>query len=148
MHKNPYWLAFLGIVAVATAWYGYGAIRSVQDYVALSAETAAFATNWSYEEVTSDTYQPRVVYHYRVGDGIYSGEALLPHPKSRNPGSAEEMVHSLSEQQWTVWYAPSYPNRSSLQKSLPVQECLSAITLLGVFTYLIWLGYSVGMARH
>ncbi len=147
MHKNPYWLAFLGVVALATAWYGYSAIRSVQDYLALSLQTAAFATNWSYEEVSSDTYQPRVIYHYRADGKVFSGEALLSHPKSRNLASAEEMVQRLAEEQWTVWHDPYHPARSSLQKSLPIQECLSAITLLGVFTYLLWLGYSVGMVR-
>jgi hypothetical protein len=147
MHKNIYWLTFLSIVAIATLWFGMSAIRAVQNYLAMSEKAPLFSGNWSYEEVSTDTYAPHVIYHYRIGDACYRGDLLMRHPLARNPQSAEQMIDSLATQQWDVWYDPSHPHRSSLQKTVPIQECLSALTLLGVFAYLVWLGYSVGMTR-
>lgn len=147
MHKNPAWLTFLAIVAAATVWFCVSAILAVQLYHAQSTQAPVLASNWSYEEVASDTYTPRVRYHFRLGEQIVEGEMQMKHPIARNPAAAEDMVDSLAEQRWWVWYDPSHPKSSTLQKSLPIQECLSALTLMGVFVYLLWLGYSVGLAR-
>lgn len=147
MHKNPYWLAFLAIVAVCTIWYTVSFILAVQHYVSLSAEAPVISSQWSFEEVSADQYLPRAKYQFKIDGEVYAGETLLTQPGTRNPGSAKELIRDLREQQWTAWYDPSHPERSSLQKSLPIKECLSAVTLLGVFAYLMWLGYSIGMRR-
>ncbi len=145
MHKNPAWLAFLAVVGLCTLWYTVTAVLAVQQYLAESATAMATERHWTIEEVDSDFFLPHLSYHYHVGNAVYNGKTTLPRPAARNAEGAQDLIRSLEKEPWTVWYDPSHPERSSLQKSLPIKECLSAATLLGVFVYLVWLGLSIGM---
>lgn len=147
MHKNSIWLAFLAVVSVATLWFSFSALRSIQTYMALSETTPLVNGSWSTRE-TSGLYKPVTHFQYEVVGELFEGQAILTHPIARNTPAAEEMVHYLSRQKWIVWYDPNHPDRYTLEKALPIKECLSAITLLGVFTYLVWLGYSVGLKEQ
>ncbi len=147
MHKNRLWLVFLGIIGICTLWYSVSGILAVQHYRAMSATTPLVDSQWSVEEMPGDVFVPLVGYHYKIGGRIYTGETLLYDEGSRNPSATEDNIQSLRKLSWVAFYDPRQPQRSTLQKSFPIKECLSAVVLLGVFTYLVWLGYSIGAGR-
>lgn len=86
---------------------------------------------------------PVIHFSYETEESIRRGCTVLTHPIAHNEAAAKEMVEELSQKKWIVWYDPDHPERATLQNSFPLKESLSALTLLGVFLYLAWLGYSM-----
>jgi hypothetical protein len=147
MHRNTIWLGLLAVISLCTLWYSATALMALQKYTALSAETRTVDSHWSYIE-NSGSFFPFVMYVYEVGDKRFQHSQTLRYPMVRNESAAQEMVRELSSKRHTIWYDPQRPSLSVAEKNLPIKECLSALTLLGIFGYFIWLGYSVGFKEQ
>ena len=87
---------------------------------------------------------PRVTYlaHYTyTANGLtHNGETEFYNQVYRNKWVAEDDLAAYPQKTWKVWYDPSHPERSTLQKNLPVKESLSTLLLLTILGYLIALG--------
>lgn len=143
MHKNRLWLIFLSIVAAVTLWYAAVAFYKVHQYCSLTQVTSARTEQWSVKEIGRDEFAPYVHYSFMVNSVRYFGESLVFAPYFRNAWAVEEEIPKLAEKEWLVWYNPSNPYYSTLQKKFPVKECIFAGVLFTLLLYFVGLGYYV-----
>jgi len=148
MHKNSYWLAFLVVVGLCTLYFCIRAYSAVHNYVGLSERAIARDVEWEVEEGRRGQLIPLGRYQIVVQGEKYEGESLLSSKKFLGRSAVDTVLDGLKEKRHLVWYNPRDPRRSALQKSFPFKECLSAVTLLGVFFYLVYIGYKVGSAQR
>lgn len=147
MHGNRYWIALLLVVGFCTVYFGYKSLQSLETYGTLSARTLTSTTEWAIQEGRRGKLIPYVRYTFSVAGKRYQGQSAMPQYKFLGRSASDTVLKELSGKRHLVWYNPSHPHSNTLQKSLPLKECLSAITLLGVFVYLMYIGYSVGQDR-
>jgi hypothetical protein len=144
MHRNPIWLLLIGVVLVITLFYAGRSAVSVSNYYAHSGATTSETVLWEAIEVNSDKYVVEGSYSFVVDGQQISGKTRLDRPVFRNRWAAEDHIQQLGpEGPWRVWYVPSDPNRSSLQKRFPTKECVSTAALSAILIYFLGLGYYV-----
>lgn len=144
MHKNLLWLTFLGSIIVVTLWFCGIAALELYKYSMLKNQAPVKTIFWTVKTIDEDLYHPHAEYSYLVKEKEYKTEETVKNLYYRNKSAAEEGVENLNQKQWEVWYDPKYPSYSSLDKSFPLKETLSAGVLIGVTLYFLGLGYYVG----
>ena len=132
-------LVLLAAVAIAVAIYGTIALTRLQHYHQLDSTIPPTQISWQIKRVKSDRYHLEASYRYRVAGKEYRGN-FKDKTRIRNRYAAEEMLRGYEERSWKLWYASQSPKRSTLQKSFPFKECLSAGLLLVVLIYFLGLG--------
>ena len=143
MHKNIFWQAFLVVIFVITVWYTVAALYSYYFYSHLSIEKNALAIEWKVEKKSDDIYFLNAFYRFDFEGKVYFGNRVLTEEPYRNTWAAQEAIKEFTDRQWKVWFDPQNPARSSLQKTFPFKECLSAVFLWGLLFYFLWLGFYV-----
>lgn len=143
MNPNRYWWIFLTIVAAAVCWKSAVAIYRLYGYYRLTAQTEAHFTNWSVVPLSQESYVLKTHYRFQVGQQSYEGDYLFSDRPYLNAWGAEQEIKRGRPSRGIVWYSARNPLISSLQKTFPLKESLSAALLWGLFCYFIWLGYYV-----
>lgn len=143
MHKNYVWQAFLIVVFAATLWYTIVAIYSYYSYSYLKATTNPTKIDWEIVQESDEDYLTKALYHYDFKDKSYVGSTIFKHTPYRNHWAAEQAIKEFSSRQWTIWFDPFNPHKSSLEKNFPFKEVISAIFLWGLVLYFLWLGFYV-----
>lgn len=134
-----FFYAFIGIVAV---WFTLSALYQLYSYFSLTEETSAKTIEWSVIEITDEKYILGTKYSYSVNGVEHSGDSRMSSLSFRNAWAAEQAIPRYAKQAWTVWFSPTNPDYSTMQKSFPFKDCLSAILLWGILGYFYWLrGY-------
>lgn len=147
MHKNQIWLFLLIAVGIATAWYSGKAVYHLYSYYRLQNHTEATVTDWKVKEIKSDAFVLEATYFFRLkGEEILATDFLID-PIFRNHYAAEQSIPKFAKKSWIVWFDPTNPHYSSLQKKFPTKECWSAGMMLALATYFTWLGFYVG-SKH
>jgi len=143
MHKNLLWQAFLVLVLVITLAYTGVAAYRYYNYARLKRATLPTTLKWQIRERSSDEYLVEGDYTFSVNNKNYSGATLRSQDPYLNPYAAERGIDMLSSQSWKIWFDPSNPEYSSLQKNFPLKEVISAICLWALLFYFLWLGFYV-----
>lgn len=143
MHKNPLFLAFLGLIGLAFLWFAGSAGYQLYLYHSLDSFTAATVDLWNVERKSDEEYLVSGTYTYTIHQNLYTGKTIFNDWPFRNPWAAEEVIKARKKQKWVAWYNSSIPSRSSLQKSFPSKECLSAGVLGALLLYFLWLSFYI-----
>lgn len=147
-HKNWIWRAFLIAFGVLVLFYGGKAAYKSYQYSLLTEQTPALAVHWSIKKKSSDAYILTARQQFSVFENkFFEGTTIFSHPIYWNEWAANEALKEQASKQWLVWYAPSNPELSSLQKKFPIQECLSGLALLGIFLYFLWVDHYAAKFR-
>lgn len=133
------WIAFLAPIAIVALWFSWSACVELYHYIVLSAHTPAQGIEWSVVELSDERYVLRGSYVYQVEGTSYSGATTLKHPPYRNAWAASKAIPEYASQPWQIWYSPTNPTHSSLQKSFPFKECISSVIIWGILLYFIGL---------
>lgn len=144
MHKNPAWMIFLGFIGLTTLYFCASAAVSLYDYYYETQTAVPLSINWSYRKVSNDVYAPFASYTFQVKGGVIKGESFLAQPLFRNEWVADEILNSLKKDPHKIWYDPSHPHRSTMEKTFPIRDCVYALVLVILFGYFIGLGIYVG----
>lgn len=147
MHKNPVWQAFLLVVLACTLYYTGLAAYRYYVYASLSGHATATLMDWDMIKHMEDDYTLETAYRFKVGDKEYKSTMEWSSTHYLNDYAAKEAVADAKRSLWTVWYNPSNPDYSTLEKHLPTREVFSALFLWGLFLYFMWLGFYVGTYR-
>lgn len=139
---NQIWKILFGIFILIALWFTSYALHDVYTYARLYAEAPATSVILSVKEVTDERYHLQARYTFTASNTMYSGETLLTSPPYRNGWAAKQAISEYKNHAWKVWYSPQNPQHSSLQKSFPFKECLSALILWGL------LFYSIGLKKY
>jgi hypothetical protein len=143
MYKNKYWLIFLALILVGVFWYTATTVYSLYIYYSLSQKIPVSNMEWSTHKLFEERYAPQARYQFEFRGKSYSGEDILKEPIYRNSEAVDEIVPILSKQQWSVWFNPSNPSHSSLDKTFPLKESISLTILWALLFYFLGLGYYV-----
>lgn len=143
MHKNPLFLALLGLISLAFLWFAGIAGYQLYLYHSLDTPTTASVDLWDIEHKSDEEYLVSASYTYRVQEKLYNGKTIFNDWPFRNPWAAEELIKTRKKQKWTAWYNASNPSYSSLQKNFPSKECLSAGMLGALLLYFLWLSFYI-----
>lgn len=144
MHKNHSWLAFLSVIAFVVLGYSAHTLWQVYQHEQLTEQTKPTEIEWSVWSKSSDQFYLHANYTSKVNGKSWKGKTTLTQPLFRNRMAAQQAIPKHAEKPWSIWYSPSSPKHSSLQKKFPLQECISAGVLWTVLIYFTWLGYYVG----
>jgi len=140
MHKNPVWLALLVLISLIALWFSAIALYDLYGYLTLTETVPAEKINWSIKEESPESFQIVADYTFIVNDQHYAGSTTFKDWPYRNPWGAQSALLEREKQQWSVWYSPRNKHHSSLQKSFPIQECITMGVLWGLLLYFLWLG--------
>lgn len=143
MHKNFLFQSFLLILFAITLWYTGKATYRYHTYSKLTAQVVPTQVDWSIEEISTDDYILVANYTYNISGTDYKGSTAFSKEPYRNPYAAEQYKKERVMQSWVVWYDPSTPHHSSLQKEFPLKECLTAIFMWGLLLYFLWISFYV-----
>jgi hypothetical protein len=143
MHKNGVWLAFLSVLILITFWFCGKAGFELYDYLSLSRSSNIQHIDWKVQEVKSNHFVICATYDFTV-DGIeYNSNTVLSsiYP---NYWAAHSIMQDLMNETRIVWYNPHNVSYSALEKSFPMKASVSAIILISLLVYFIFLGMYVG----
>lgn len=144
MHNNILWRAFLLVILACTLYYSGIALYRYYVYTSLTGAARPTSMVWNIVKEIEARYILETDYQYAVADKSYSGKTVWEDEKYVNEYGANEAIEEAKATQWVVWYNPSNPVKSSLEKHMPVKEFVSAFFLWGLFLYFLWLGFYVG----
>lgn len=143
MHKNRFWLAFLAVVLLCSAWYTGKALYYYYNYKQLSEQTTPTSLEWRVVAHSDEDFTLDTDYTFKVHNEVFAGTTSWER-SYLSEWAAHQEIQELSHQVWKVWYSSKNPHISSLQKNFPFKESISALLLWGLFLYFLWLGYYVG----
>ena len=141
--KNPNWLIFLIVIGAVVFWFTAKAIYLSLNEAQLKEAVSVQSIHWSVKALTEEQYQIEADYTFFLKNKLYHNKTLFTKPLYRNPFAAEGAIQSFSKQQWKVWYNPSNPDHSTLEKTFPLKDWIYVGILWALFCYFIWLGKSV-----
>jgi len=149
MHRNPYWLGFLGIVLIATLWVGGKTTYQLMRTLGMSEITAPDTMTLTIKEVSSNAFIPVADYTYSVDGNLYRGKQELTHlDYMRETALKDDLPSLLNDKKWVVHYNPASPGTSSLTHVIPYKNIAYTAILMGLFGYFLWLGTIAGSGRY
>jgi len=143
MHRNVFWYVFLFFLGVVVLWYGFSAGSRLYDYAVMTEPAEASALSWSIKKLGAEKFVPEVRYRFFVNGASFQGYTVIDSVSYRNSFAASEEVRRLQNRRHNVYYAKKNPSISALDPSFPLTAVLSAISLVGLYLYFIWLGFYV-----
>lgn len=143
MVKNQVWLVLVLAVALATAYYLTIGVQSLLYYSNTGTSAQPIELTWNYRKIGSDTYAPVAAFSFFHQQAAVKGETQLSRPLFRNAAAADQVLRDLEQQEWSVWYNPKNTKQATIERRFPIKDTLSAITMLGLLVYFIFLGYYV-----
>lgn len=141
--KVDFWKIFLGIIGSVALWFSTKACFLLYNDITLNAQAPVTEIQWSVKELSTDSFLLQAHYTFSTHGTTYSAEGVLQERPYLNAWAAQQAVSEYSKKQRIIWYNASNPAHSSLQKNFPFKECLSAVTLWGIFAYFIGLKYYI-----
>lgn len=149
MHNNSYWKAFLLFVLGCTLVYSGIAAYRYYEYIRLTdKQPITKVVQWDIFEKSDEEFILISTYEFTVAGRDYTGKMEWSDFPYRNEWSAKKAIQERGQEPLFVWYDPSNPNYSSLQKHFPVKQCIYAVFLWGLFLYFIWIGSYVANNRN
>ena len=143
MHRNPYWLMFLGLLSTCVLGYTLYTCTFFYEYFILSSQAPAKEIKWVMVEGGSDHYQLKANYFFEAKGTNWPGSSIVLEERLINPWAAQQAAKRNQNRKWTAWYNPNRPHHSTLQKYFPTKECISTVVLWALWCYFIWLGIYV-----
>ncbi|MEM1282783.1 MAG: hypothetical protein AAGG81_04440 [Chlamydiota bacterium] len=148
MHKNKIWLIFLGAITLVVIWFCWGTVDQFTHYYSLKAKVSVHDIHWQILKIGDEDYQIQAEYTFEYEGGAYSSLQLFEKTVFPNLWAAEYRLEKMKAKKWVVWFNPDNPKVSSLTKGFPLKQALSAIVLLGLWLYFVWLGFYVTQFRN
>lgn len=142
MHKNKAWLSFLFVITAITVWFSSQAASELFFYFRLNSQTPVEEIHWEVVKIADETFDLSATYSYKIREKIYQGKTTLS--SYRNPWAAKEALTIHQKRPWQAWYDAKAPQKSSLERTFPTKQVVSAILMLMLLFYFYWLGLYVG----
>lgn len=135
---NKRWAILLILIAGAALWFTTFALIDLWGYLRLKQHAPAHIQEWAVEGSGSKFFI-KAAYSFESKNRKYEGACVLKEPQFLNKIAAETELKRWEQCAWSVWYDPSAPHFSSLQKLFPYKRVFNAavcLALLGYFSFL------------
>lgn len=136
--KNSIYILLIGVSALLSLYFWGVSARVFLSNRALSAQLPARVIQWEVEEIGTDRYAVAAHYTFEIAEKVYRGNTLFSQPAYPNPASAiTALKEQASKSDWTAWYSPSNPTKSTLEKFFPQGLLFRAIVSSAVLLYFV-----------
>ena len=134
----------LGIfIAGMIVWiiYIFPLAMQLSHHVSYKEQVKPDVLNWTISPIHDELYKPVAHFQYTVDGKTYEGKEVFQGGLYRTPYAAEVAIQAIQSAEPVVWYAPSKPEKSTIEKFFPFKKVLYAfITLILVF-YSAYMAY-------
>lgn len=127
----------LGVCAITLHFAIMLGIESVE-YFSLNQQARAKITQWEILNV-KNRFAIKAEYEFTAKEKNYRGAQTLKPPYFLNEMAALNALKDAAKQTWDVWYKPSNPNHSIIEKGFPYGYLFRTLTCLGVLIYFFYL---------
>lgn len=148
MHSNKVWLTFLALISLVVIWFCFGAVSKLTYYYSLDTKISVNTIEWSIEEVDEDDYLLKADYTYTFEGNNFNKSLTLSHPVYPNSYAADYAKKEKERMQWSAYFSKKRPKASTLFRTFPMKSTLSALALLALWLYFVWLGIYVTRFRQ
>jgi len=116
--SHLHWI-LLSITALIAVYFSIHLSKELFSYLSLKNQVPAKVSQWEIENV-KENFALKATYSLNVGDRGYVGSYRFPPPYFWNEPAALTALSIKAKEKWLVWYDPSSPDRSALEKIFPV----------------------------
>lgn len=142
LHRNPFWIFFLGLVAISALAYTSYAFFQLYSYQRLDRTAVPQEINWSVLAMDESGFIPQAHYQFIFQDKVFNGHTLLKE-HYLNAWAAREAIDRLQHKPLFVWFDSTSPTTSTIERNFPLKTCLYTALLWGLLVYLVWLNQQV-----
>lgn len=126
----------IAAVLLFALFYLVRAYSGLTTYYFTTDETIAERVEWRIAEGSWGRYYLEGEYRFQWEGKEYSGSTIMREPVFLNRKSAEEWTRKLSKDAPAIFFDKSHPERSTLERKIPMKEIVSAALLLISVGYL------------
>ena len=127
------------LAGLITAGFLVSASLDLWGYLRLEKKSIAKVEKWRVIKKGSSKFALKAHYCFENQGKTYHGKTIFSKPYHLNRLSAEKQIKNYTAQQWPVWYQPSHPEHSSIERLFPFKKCFYSLMVLGVFLYFVYL---------
>jgi len=142
MSRNSYWLGYIFLILIVVLSYTVFTSYEIYQHSRLSQKTVPSSIKWSVHKAAEDEYVLNSHYSFSWNAKTYSGQ-MEDSEQYLNEWASQEALEKMNQRTFTVWFDPSDPTFSTLNKNFPIKYSVYAGLLWLLFIYFVWLGYSV-----
>lgn len=127
----------LGVTFLFALYFSYRSIEGVLLYRLTLSKASVEQINFTVQEGSWGRYYLEGSYRFRFKDELFEGKTRLSHPVFLNLPSAEEEAIKADKEKWTVYFDAQRPSWSTLERTIPFKEIVSALLLWVSLGYLL-----------
>lgn len=130
---------FITLVLLGSLCAGYFSLcvaRALFNFFAFKERAPATITRWEVKE-TGGKFPLTGYYSFEVKGKVWEGATRFREPWHLNEASAVSALKEMARQNWVVWFNPSRPSQSSLEREFPVGLIVRTLVCYSVFAYFI-----------
>lgn len=138
LSKNSIYILLIAVSALLTLYFWGVSAKFFFSNRALNSQVPARVIQWEVEEIGSDRYAVAAHYTFEIAEKVYRGNTLFAQTSYPNPASAiASLKEKAAKSDWTAWYCPTDPTRSTLEKFFPQGLLFRAIVSSAVLFYFV-----------
>lgn len=134
----------LGIlIAGMIIWaiYIFPLALNLTHYVSYTDRVAPDILQWTTLPVHDELFRPVAHFRYTVNGQTYEGKEVFQGGLYRTPYAAEVAIKAINSSHLNVWYSPSKPSQSSIERFFPFKKLLYAVITLLLAFYTAYIAY-------
>jgi len=131
---SPLHWILLSISALVAVYFSIHLSKELFSYLSLTNQAPAKVSQWEIENV-KENFALKATYSLNVDDRRYVGSYRFSPPYFWNEPAALTALNVKAKEKWLVWYDPSCPERSALEKSFPYSLLIRTLVCYAVLIY-------------
>lgn len=130
----PLFLVLLG--AVSSIYFSYRLSEDLFFYCSLTKQAEAHISRWEVKEVQGK-FIVRAAYSFELENSLRTGSSAVDGAWYLNEAAAVGDLREKANRQWLVWFDPSSPSISSIEKSFPKGLLFRTVVCYAVFVWFV-----------
>lgn len=144
MKNKQIFAAFLACIGLIVLWFTFDSSYKVYQWITQTHATKPLQLEWDIEQQASDRYMIVAAYVFDANGQKVYGQTEFHSKRYKNLEAANHFLDEYSDKEWVVWYSPSQPKNSTINRYFPLKSCIYTAIVWCILLYFIWLSYYVG----
>ena len=138
MKSSIIWSLFFTITAFLAFILSYQTAKELYFFLNLNKEKIATITKWTISSEKEKKFYLTAHYTFDFADKTYDGKTRFSYFYLNLP-SAQDALKEIAANEQTIYFDSQHPQRSTLEKNLPIKKSFYTLITLSVFFYFILL---------
>ena len=130
----PLFLVLVGILS--SVYFSYRLSEALLFYCSLTRQAEVHISRWEVKEAQGK-FIVKAAYSFEFGNSSWTGSSIVDQGWYLNEAAAIEDLREKANKQWLVWFDPSSPWNSSIEKSFPKGLLFRTATCYAVFIWFV-----------